>query len=204
MSSSPAVTAPSRPGATARSGSRRWLGTTLISIAVTAVVLFGGYLATVIFGNVMGTEFCPHTFERRSFAFREIPYTGIQISSIDRRSDIGLVEMHIIDKKYIIPDETEPKTWHLISLIRFRGTYATGDASLLMSYLDAEDEKGEHAWLNWSEANPNLAKILWPAVAKAAQDNNYLIVPDLFSHARSASTPAELQKKVDETLAKKP
>ena len=202
MSSSPAA-AVSRPGTTARSGSRRWVSTTIITLAVTAAILLCGFLATVLFGNVLGTEFCPHTFERRSFAFREIPYTGIQITSIDRRSDIGIVELHIINKKYIIPDETEPKTWHLINLIRFRGTYATGDSDLLMTYLDAEDDKGEHAWLNWSEANPSLAKVLWPAVAKAAQDGNYLIVPDLFSHARSASTPAELQTKLDEALGKK-
>lgn len=200
-SAAPATSAPRR-GVTARSGSRRWLGTVVMTIAGTAALLFVGFLATMIFGNVLGTEFCPHTFERRGFAFREIPFTGIQVTSIDRRIDTGLVELHIIAQGYLVPDHTEPKTWHLLSLIRFRGTYAEGDAELLMKYLDAEDDKGEHAWLKWSEDHPTLAKVLWPVVAKAAQDGNYLIVPDLFSHARSTTDPVELQKKLDGTMTK--
>src|SRR4029077_13939956 len=100
-----------------------------------------------------------------------------------------------------VPDPTEPKTWHLLKLIRFRGTYATGDAELLMKYLDAQDEEKNYAWLEWSEQHPKLAKVLWPAVAKAAQDGNYLIVPDLFSDALSTNDPVELQKKVDAILA---
>lgn len=152
----------------------------------------------------MGTEFCPYTFERRGYAFREIPFTGYQISTIDRRTDIGIVELHIIKMGYIVPDATKttPGDWHLLSLIRFRGTYAEGDAKLLMSYLDAQDNHGEWAWLKWSEDHPKLAKILWPAVATAAKDYNYLIIPDLFSHARSTNNPVELQKQVDATLAK--
>ncbi len=200
-SAAPATTAPRR-GVTARSGSRRWLGTVVMTIAGAAALLLVGFLATMIFGNVLGTEFCPHTFERRGFAFREFPFTGIQISSIDRRIDTGLVEMHIIAQNYLVPDHTEPKTWHLLSLIRFRGTYAEGDAELLMKYLDAQNDKEEYAWLKWSEDHPQLAKVLWPAIAKAAQDGNYLIVPDLFSHARSTTDPAELQKKLDGALAK--
>ena len=200
-SAAPATTAPRR-GVTARSGSRRWLGTVVMTIAGAAALLLVGFLATMIFGNVLGTEFCPHTFERRGFAFREIPFTGIQISSIDRRIDTGLVEMHIIAQNYLVPDHTEPKTWHLLSLIRFRGTYAEGDAELLMKYLDAQNDKEEYAWLKWSEDHPQLAKVLWPAIAKAAQDGDYLIVPDLFSHARSTTDPVELQKKLDGALAK--
>lgn len=173
-----------------------------MTIAGAAALLLVGFLATMIFGNVLGTEFCPHTFERRGFAFREFPFTGIQISSIDRRIDTGLVEMHIIAQNYLVPDHTEPKTWHLLSLIRFRGTYAEGDAELLMKYLDAQNDKEEYAWLKWSEDHPQLAKVLWPAIAKAAQDGDYLIVPDLFSHARSTTDPVELQKKLDGALAK--
>jgi hypothetical protein len=196
------VTAAPRRGVTARSGSRRWMGKIVITIAATLALLILGFLATMIFGIVTGTEFCPHTLERRGFAFREIPFTGIQISSISRDTDSGIVELYIIKQGYIVPDQTEPKTWHLLSLRRFRGTYAEGDAELLMKYLDAQNDKEEYAWLKWSEDHPKLAKVLWPAVAKAAQDGNYLIVPDLFTFARSTKDPVELQKKLDATLAK--
>ena len=199
-STAPATAAPSR-GVTARAGSRSRTRIVVVTIAVTASLLFLGFLATMIFGNVMGTEFCPHTFERPGFSFREIPFTGIQISSIDRRTDTGVVELFIIKQGYLVPDQTEPKTWHLLSLIRFRGTYAEGDAELLMKYLDAQNDKEEHAWLKWSEDHPKLAKVLWPAIAKTAQDGNYLIVPDLFSHARSTNDPVELQKKLNGTMA---
>jgi hypothetical protein len=178
------------------------VGKIVITIAATLALLILGFLATMIFGIVTGTEFCPHTFERRGFAFREIPFTGIQISSISRDTDSGLVELYVIKQGYIVPDQTEPKTWHLLSLRRFRGTYAEGDAELLMKYLDAQNDKDEYAWLKWSEDHPKLAKVLWPAVAKAAQNGNYLIVPDLFKFARSTKDPVELQKKLDATLAK--
>jgi len=197
----PATAAPRR-GVTARSGSRRWVGKIVMTVAATLALLVVGFLATMIFGIVTGTEFCPHTFERRGFAFREIPFTGIQISSISRDTDSGIVELYIIKQGYIVPDQTEPKTWHLLSLRRFRGTYAEGDAELLMKYLDAQNDKEEYAWLKWSEDHPKLAKVLWPAVAKAAQNGNYLIVPDLFTFARSTKDPVELQKKLDATLAK--
>ncbi|HEX5034381.1 MAG TPA: hypothetical protein VFW62_07880, partial [bacterium] len=174
----------------------------LVSLGTGAALLLVGFMATMVFGNVMGTEFCPDTFERRGFAFREIPFLGVQISSIDRRTDIGSVESHILGRNYITSTVREPKTWHLVKLWRFRGTSATGDAALLMSYLDARDEKkGDHAWVNWSEAHPDLAKVLWPAVAKAAQDNNYLVVPDLFSAARASGTAAELKGKLEAILA---
>jgi hypothetical protein len=199
---SPAAATAPGGGVGTRSGSRSWTRTIVVTIAGTAGLLFLGFLAIMIFGNVLGTEFCPHTFERRGFAFLEIPFTGIQISSIDRRTDSGLVELHIIKQGYLVPDHTEPKTWHLLSLTRFRGTYTEGDAELLMKYLDAQNDKDEHAWLKWSETHPKLAKILWPAVAKAAQGDDYLVVPDLFSHARSTNDPVELQKKLDGTLAK--
>jgi hypothetical protein len=192
---------PASRGVTVRSGANRWGGKLVITIVVTVALLILGFLATQIFGIVSGTEFCPDTFERRGFAFLEIPFTGIQISSIDRRTDTGVVELHVIAQGYLVPDHTEPKTWHLLSLTRIRGTYAEGDAELLMKYFDAQNDKDEFAWLTWSEQNPNLAKVLWPAVAKAAQADRYLIVPDLFTHARSTKDPAELQKKVDATLA---
>src|SRR5204863_6008559 len=130
-----------RRGVTARSGANRWVGKLIITIAGTLALLILGFLATQVFGIVSGTEFCPDTFERRGFAFREIPFTGIQISSIDRRTDSGIVELHVIAQGYLVPDHTEPKTWHLLSLTRFRGTYAEGDATLLMKYFDAQNDK---------------------------------------------------------------
>ena len=198
------TSATAAPRGTARAGSRSWTPTIVITIVGTLALLLVGFVATMIFGNVIGTEFCPYTFERRGYAFREIPFLGIQISSIDHDTDTGIVELHIIKQGYIVPDATKcnSNTWHLLSLIRFRGTWATGDAELLMKYLDAQNNKEEFAWLKWSEDHPPLAKILWPAVAQAAQDGNYLIIPDLFSHARSTNDPVELQKKLDQTMAK--
>lgn len=204
MSTTTSATGGSSRGAAGRTGRPSLVVTIVIAIVGTLALLILGFLATLIFGNVLGTEFCPYTFERRGYAYREIPFTGISITTINRRTDIGIVELHITQMGYIVPDPTKttPNDWHLLSLIRFRGTYAEGDAELLMNYLDAQDHAGEYAWLKWSEDHPQMAKILWPAVAKAAQENNYLIVPDLFSFARSTTSPAELQKSLDATLAK--
>lgn len=203
MSTAPvaANTPQPRPGATARSGVWRWLGPAVITLAIIAVAGFGLFLATVTLGQVYGNEFCPQTFERRAFHFMEIPWVGIQVTGIRRDIDTELVELHIIQQKYITVIQSEPKTWHLVDLLRTSGKLTTGDAKLLITYLDAQDEKKEPAWLNWSEAHPELAKVFWPVVAKAAREGNYLVMPDLFAQTRSATSAKELQNNLDAVLA---
>ena len=204
MSQQPAVTTaePRRAASSARSGVWRWIGIAVVSLAILGAVTLGLFITTVWLGGVAGTEFCPQTFERRTFTFFEIPWIGIQVTGIRRDDNTGLVELHIIKEKYVVPIETEPKIWHLATLYRTSGKTTTGDANLLLTYLSAKQEKGEPAWLNWSEDNPELAKVFWPVVAKAAREENYVVMPELFSQARSAGSAQELQKGLDAALAK--
>jgi hypothetical protein len=171
-------------------------------MALVGALLLGGFIATVWLGGVYGTEFCPDTFEQRTFTFFEIPWIGIQVTGIRRDDDTGLVELHVVKEKYVIPKQTEPKVWHLARLSRTSGQSTTGDANLLLTYFDAKQAKGEPAWLNWSEDNPDLAKVFWPVVAKAAREGNYVVMPELFSQARTANSAPELKKSLDAALAK--
>src|SRR5437763_4737012 len=81
----------------------RWLPIVVWSIlgALGATLLV--FLATVTFGAVHGTEFCPQTFERRSYSYYELPLRHIQTTG-ERHEDLtGATEEHVTSNKYTAP-----------------------------------------------------------------------------------------------------
>src|SRR5262245_44901240 len=84
---------------TARRTRPRWMTIVGWSIlgALGATLLV--FLATVTFGAVHGTEFCPQTFERRSYSYYELPLVHIQMTG-ERHEDLtGDTEKHVTSKK---------------------------------------------------------------------------------------------------------
>src|SRR5690242_11202324 len=81
----------------------RWLpivGWSVLSVLGAILLLF---LATVTFGAVHGREFCPQTFERRSYSYYELPLVHIQMTG-ERHDDLtGDTEKHVTSNKYITP-----------------------------------------------------------------------------------------------------
>jgi hypothetical protein len=190
---------------THRTPGRRWprwvsiAGWSLLSILGTTLLVF---VATITFGAVHGTEFCPQSFERRSYSYFELPVVRIQITG-ERHEDLtGDTEKTVTSKSYVTPPGAK-KDWHV--LVGSRGTRLRkpGDAGILVQYLDATDVGANLRWENWTEEHDKLAKILWPAVQKLALHELYVYVPDVFDLTKTIEDPAEFQKAVDQLLAEK-
>jgi len=181
----------------------RWLaicGWSLIGVLAAALVVL---IATLTFGAVHGTEFCPQTFERRSYSYYELPILRIQVTG-ERHEDLtGATEVVLTSKNYITAPANGRKDWHVLVGSRGSRLRRPGDAGLLITYLDAKDSEDDHRWARWSEKHANLAKVFWPAVQELALREKYLVVPDLFDHAKSISDASELKKQLDRLVAEK-
>ena len=181
--------------------SKRWLaiaGWSLLAVLGATLLVF---IATVTFGAVHGTEFCPQTFERRSYSYYELPILGIQLTG-ERHEDLtGPTELEITSQKYIAPYAGAKKDWHV--LVGSRGTRVRrpGNAGILMMYLDAMDNENYHRWVAWSQDHQVQAHVLWPAVQRLALHELYVDVPDLFDLAKVIDYPQELQQQLNQALA---
>src|SRR5262245_49518787 len=78
------------------------------------------FIATVLFGAVHGTEFCPQTFERRSYSYYELPVVRVQITGEKHEDLTGATEQHVTSEKHITPLTLTKKDWHV--LVGSRGT----------------------------------------------------------------------------------
>lgn len=179
--------------------SRRWipiLGWAFISLLG---VTLGVFVLTVMFGGVHGLEFCPQTFERRSYSFYELPVLRIQVTG-ERNEDLtGPTEQYVRSQKYFTAG-TGKKDWHV--LVGSQGTRVRrpGDAGILMQYLDAAQNGDGRRWVQWSEKNEELAKILWPAVQQLAESEAYVFIPDLFDLAKTLDCDEQLKPAVRKLL----
>jgi hypothetical protein len=189
----------SSPGST---GGRSWLPTLGWSlIAVLGTILFV-FVVTVIFGGVHGLEFCPQTFERRSYSYYELPLLRIQITG-ERHEDLtGDTEQYVRSQKYFTPI-TGKKDWHV--LVGSQGTRLRrpGDAGILMQYLDAEQPGNSRRWVQWSEKNETLAEIIWPAAQQLALSDAYVFIPDLFDLTKTLDCDEQLKPAVKNLLSTK-
>src|SRR5437868_506319 len=131
---------------------RRWIPIVGWSfIGLLGVTLFV-FVVTVMFGGVHGLEFCPQTFERRSYSFYELPVLRIQMTG-ERNEDLtGPTEQYVQSQKYFTAG-TGKKDWHV--LVGSQGTRMRrpGDAGILVQYLDAKQNGDTHRWVEWSEKN---------------------------------------------------
>ncbi|MBI2478720.1 MAG: hypothetical protein HYV60_08835, partial [Planctomycetia bacterium] len=112
-------------------------------------------------------------------------------------------------EKYLVAEKLLPKPgkpenrWDLVVASIGRRSGTQGDARILCQYLDAVNKDGDSIWLKWSEDHVEMAKVLWPAIAKVARQELYSFIPELFVLARSSSAPDQLQQGIDQTLADK-
>jgi hypothetical protein len=190
--------------ATARRPWPRWLSYALWGTLGTLAAALLVFVATLWFGGVHGTEFSPQTFERRSYSFYELPLVGIQVTAVRHEDLTGIAETFLTSNNYVtVAPAGGPQDWHII--IGSRGTklLRKGDANILMQYLDSKDSAEYHRWVKWSEDNPKLAKVFWPAVQRLAKDDLYIFVPDLFELAKRMDDSVKLQAALDKLVAEK-
>src|SRR6478752_7308818 len=73
-------------------------GWTIVGLLGATLLVF---VVTVLFGAVHGVEFCPQTFERRSYSYYELPVVRIQVAG-ERHEDLtGPTEVVLTSKNYV-------------------------------------------------------------------------------------------------------
>ena len=169
-------------------------------IAVCCVIVVG--LASLIFGGVTGEEFNPYTFQRRKFYFFEIPLLRWQVYPLVRSAASGDVEEWVETSGCLPKKKSDPEAWHLFAFRRSAAVSPEFDAAILKTYLDTRDAQKKYYWYDWSIEHPQMAKILWPAVARFARLNLYLVIPHFFQLAATAEDAQDLQTKLTATEIK--
>ena len=183
---------------TRKRGGGYWLLGLLTVLGLTATVL----VATLLFGQRAGEEFCPDTFARRTFFYFQIPLLGIQVTPIFRDDTTNSLENHLITFGFVKPGSKKPARWDLVRAIGAGSGTQRGDAEILCSYLDATDANGGLIWRGWSDKHSERATLLWPLVAELARQQLYFFVPELFDLARGESDPKTLDLQLRQSLAR--
>lgn len=169
----------------------------LLGVAGTVCLLLVLVLIIAIFGRVRGEEFSPDTFERRTFSYHEVPFLGIQVTPIRRVSETGVLESYVVRSNLVAQQNDDNPRWDLVSVSRMNGSSET-DAALLRSYLASD---GSDYWKSWSDANPEMAKLLWAEVAHLARRQMYLLIPDVMVCTQESADVTQLRQRVDQRMA---
>jgi len=180
----------------ARGGKRILVG--VIGVLVVLLLFAAPFLR---YGSVTGEEFSPDRFRRRSYHYWEIPLLHVQVTPLKKQNETNELETYLTQKKLIRPANSPQERWDVVTMRRADIPAPPGDAEILCRYLDMADEDGGLVWLQWSKENPKLAKVFWPAVAEAARREAYVVIPELFHRAETASDAAELERQIAQFLA---
>ena len=175
-----------------------WLWGIVATLGLAVAVL----IATLLFGQHGGEEFCPDTFTRRSFFYFQIPLVGIQVTPIFRDDTTNSLENYLVAGKFLTRSAAGDRRWDLVTALSAGSRVVRGDAQILCSYLDMADENSRLIWQRWTDTHPESAKVLWPRVAQLARQQLYLLLPELFELARSEADPKTLAEKLDQSLAR--
>ncbi len=172
---------------------------TIAGLFIGAILLF---FTVWIFGHVRGEEFSPDTFEVRSFSYYRIPLTEIQVKAVRHHTFGSALRDHLIRKNLLPKSANDTPRWDLVYRQNLWSREAIlGDAQFLVDFLPDFRDGWDDEWLTWTQDHPDLAAILWPAVAELARTNLYIFVPDLLELAEVAEQPDDLERQIDQTLA---
>jgi hypothetical protein len=195
----------SRPGAKRSFSLPNWA----YGVGVALLVVVFLFVVTLMFGRIGGEEFSPHDFKRRTFHYYQIPVVRLQVWPVKRFDSTGDLEAQLLTDKLIPGKVPDDPRWDLIHGYRGATPVAEGDAHFLTDYLEMRESfiAGKKAmsltWLDWTNEHPELAKVFWPHIARLAEQELYIFVPDLFIAATSATDPQELERALCEILAVK-
>jgi hypothetical protein len=177
-----------------RRSKRRSLGWNRLFYVAIVVLAGAGLLviATLIFGEVSGTEFSPESLETRTFTYYEIPGIRRQISPVRRNVTVGEVERQIQRQNLVT---LQPSSrWDLATADRWNEQLDPRGASILLHYFRARTDVGHsnrEYWGDWTVTHASLAAVLWPEVVQLARRRLYLLIPDVMEVARRAANPLD-------------
>ncbi len=177
------------PGKTQSTVKRTLFSRISFSLFFFLIFLAAGLLAVLTFGRCSGDEFSAADFSRRAFHYFRLPIIKVQVSTVFRQNTPNDLVRHLQRKKYF--PAAKPR-WQVMRHSTGFGPPYEADELILCDYLDQRDSSYRLRWLRWSRDNPKLARVFWPVVWRVANENLYLLVPDLFQRARFATNPTDL------------
>lgn len=162
----------------------------MCAICVTLVVLW-------MIGITHGREFDAANWTFRSFTFVRNPFTGKQVTGIQRSSDFPVPPTITA---LVRGGPLAPTTrWDLVEL--YKGpSHCVGEAQVLLDYLSALDQENNYFWDHWTTAHPKAAPVLWSAVRDCVHLPRYDRLPEIFEAARATTDPAELKSRLTEIM----
>jgi len=181
---------------------RRFVVRALVALLILISALGAILIGTLAYGHVSGEEFAPDTFERRLYSYFELPVVRLQVTPVRRMVSTSRLASRLAESKYL-PTSNPPRRWDFVRSMRLGQPWREGDALILTQYLDTWSGGGDLHWLDWTYDHPELAKILWPAVAKLAQQELYLFTPDLFALAAEQTEAQAFEGALKRLLGRK-
>lgn len=181
---------------------KRWrsrLGWGLLTIAGASFLVT---FIVMLFGQVVGEEFSPFSFQRRSFHYFKLPLLRVQVWPV-RRVDVSNDLEEFLGRQAYLAGDGGKTQWDLVRSRRSGRAWQLGDAHLLCRYLDAVDDQGIRFWFRWTQREPEKARLFWSEVADLAQADLYFLIPELFQLAEAVQDAAGLQQRMETLLSRK-
>ena len=183
------------------SGRRRsQVGTFVVGFALIGAVFL---YSIAQFGWVEGEEFSAQSFQRRLFSYYEIPVVGLQLTAVERVGNNGDFENFLIAQRHVSVPKNPQDRWDLCWATRAGSEAVYGDSQILCRYLDAADDTDAEIWMEWSTEYPAAAKELWSVVTRLAEQELYILVPEMFSIAQAEPDVATAKTRYVETLTRR-
>lgn len=174
----------------------------LVIIACLLCLAFGVIVG--LFGRVDGEEFCPQKFTVQRFHYYQIPVAKIPLTPVTlSKSSRGnmLLSSHLRANK-LLGAAGKPLRWDIVHLGDISSSANTGDAEILLKYLEQPGAFGAETWLAWTKNKQHreVVELFWPLIGTLADEQLYILMPDVFDWARAATAPSEFSKRVHTDL----
>ena len=164
-------------------------------LLISILICVGVGVIVGLFGRVDGEEFCPQKFTVQQFSYYQIPLARIQITPVafspSSRGNAAL-SRHLRTQR-LLGTVSSPLRWDIVNMGDVSSESSRGDADILVKYLEQPGAIGSENWLDWTQnkKHEDIVKRFWPLIAKLAQEQLYILMPDVFDWARSAPSAEE-------------
>jgi len=176
----------------------------IVAVIVTVIGVPIAFLTLSAYGEKSGVEFSPDDFSMRRFDYCNLPYINWTRRGIKYVDYTDAIASTLVADGWIRRTGRTPKRWHLISESgsNFSGTRvpAACDARFLTDYFSFSNRDGENSVSQWTDENPNAAKVFWPEIAEMARDELYLPIPNVMEFILDYYKPDEDDDFQDELM----
>lgn len=167
-----------------------------------AKYLLVGFLACLglsvlilLFGHVAGEEFSAQSFKVRKFSYYQLPIAKYQLTPVTTsKSSRGNAPLATcLKSNKLLGKRSSVIRWDIVYLGDVSSADNVGDAEILLKYLEQPGAFGTESWHQWTlnKKNREIVTLFWPLIGKLAEEQLYILMPDVFDWARAASSAAE-------------